>query len=127
MEISQNLQHLFQSAMSHPNTSKLGSLLWLFKNIILLMGATIMFMGAIVGLFRFLVLYFQSKKRENQLYDVNSIRRDFGNTIVLGLEFIIAADVIETTTIPDYYSLGILAVIVVIRTFLSYTLSKEIA
>ena len=46
--------------------------------------------------------------------------------LTLGLEFIVAADLIGTTTAPDYYSVGIVASIVLIRTVLSYTLNKEI-
>jgi uncharacterized membrane protein len=49
-----------------------------------------------------------------------------GRVLTLGLEFIVAADLIGTTTTPDYYALGILAIIVIIRTVLSYTLNKEI-
>lgn len=59
-------------------------------------------------------------------WTMDFVRRDLGRGIVLGLEFIIAADVISTTTTPDYYSLGILVIIVVVRTFLSYSLTREI-
>lgn len=44
----------------------------------------------------------------------------------MGLEFIVAADLIGTTTTPDYYALGILAIIVAIRTVLSFTLNREL-
>jgi uncharacterized membrane protein len=46
--------------------------------------------------------------------------------LTLGLEFIVAADLISTTTAPDYYTVGIVASIVLIRTVLSYTLNREI-
>ncbi len=45
---------------------------------------------------------------------------------MLGLEFIVAADLIGTTTTPDYYSLGIVAGIVAIRTLLNYSLNREL-
>ncbi|HRE32124.1 MAG TPA: DUF1622 domain-containing protein, partial [Candidatus Berkiella sp.] len=38
----------------------------------------------------------------------------------------VASDLIGTMTTPDYYSVGILVIIVIIRTVLSYTLNREI-
>ena len=58
--------------------------------------------------------------------DINRIRLNLGLVLTLGLEFIVAADLIGTTTAPDYYSIGIVASIVLIRTVLSYTLNREI-
>lgn len=58
---------------------------------------------------------------------INAIRLRLGRIIILGLEFIIAADLISSTTTPDYYDLGILAIIVAVRTVLSFTLNREIA
>lgn len=56
---------------------------------------------------------------------VNAIRLHLGRILILGLEFIVAADLIGTTTAPDYYSVGILGMIVIIRTVLSFTLNRE--
>jgi len=58
---------------------------------------------------------------------INTIRLELGHTLILGLEFIVAADLIGTTTTPDYYAVGLLAIIVLIRTFLSYSINREIA
>ena len=58
--------------------------------------------------------------------DINQIRLRLGRVLILGLEFIVAADLIGTTTAPDYYAVGIVACIVLIRTLLSYTLNREI-
>lgn len=57
---------------------------------------------------------------------INLIRLNLGRVLILGLEFIVAADLIGTTTTPDYYTVGIVACIVVIRTVLSFTLNREI-
>ncbi len=57
---------------------------------------------------------------------INDIRVELGYGIILGLEFFVAADIIESVLRPTYYDLGILASIVVIRTFLSYFLNKEL-
>ncbi len=54
-------------------------------------------------------------------------RRGLGRAILLGLEFLVAGDIIRTVAIePTFRSLGILAVIVAIRTFLSTELELEI-
>ncbi len=88
-------------------------------------GILIILSGALVALFQYLRYVF-SRQMKKQGSNINSIRLSLGRVIVLGLEFIIAADLIGTTTTPDYYAVGILASIVVIRTLLSYTLNKEI-
>lgn len=54
-------------------------------------------------------------------------RRRLGRSILLGLEFLVAADIIRTVAIsPTFRSVGVLAVIVLIRTFLSFSLELEI-
>ncbi len=54
-------------------------------------------------------------------------RQNLGQAILLGLEFLIAADIIRTVSrIPSLMQVGVLAIIVLIRTFLSFTLSLEI-
>jgi uncharacterized membrane protein len=54
-------------------------------------------------------------------------RRQIGQSILLGLEFLVAADIIRTVAVePSFTSLGVLAVIVAIRTFLSFSLELEI-
>ena len=54
-------------------------------------------------------------------------RRLFGHALLLGLEFLVAADIILTVShIPTFESVSVLGVIVLIRTFLSFTLSAEI-
>ena len=56
-----------------------------------------------------------------------SYRANLGRGILLGLEFLIAADIIGMVAIvPSFDRLGILAVIIVIRTFLSFSLQIEI-
>ncbi|MEX1078334.1 MAG: DUF1622 domain-containing protein [Homoserinimonas sp.] len=66
------------------------------------------------------------RRTDGQVY--KSYRRDLGRSILLGLEFLIAADIIRTVAIePTLKSVGVLALIVLIRTFLSITLELEIS
>ena len=54
-------------------------------------------------------------------------RRGIGRAILLGLELLVAADIIRTVAVdPSFESLGVLAVIVAIRTFLSFSLQLEL-
>jgi uncharacterized membrane protein len=54
-------------------------------------------------------------------------RQLLGRSILLGLEFLVAADIIRTVAVtPTFASVGVLAVIVLIRTFLSFSLELEI-
>jgi uncharacterized membrane protein len=55
------------------------------------------------------------------------LRRQLGRTILLGLEFLVAGDIVRTVaTEPTPTSIGVLAGIVLIRTFLSISLEVEI-
>ncbi|MGI8755584.1 MAG: DUF1622 domain-containing protein [Acidimicrobiales bacterium] len=56
------------------------------------------------------------------------VRHGVGRSILLGLELLIVGDIIRTVAVePTFRSVGVLAVIVVIRTFLSVTLELEIS
>ena len=56
-----------------------------------------------------------------------NLRANFGRAILLGLEFLIAADIINTVAVtPTLNSVIVLAIIVAIRTFLSFSLELEI-
>jgi uncharacterized membrane protein len=54
-------------------------------------------------------------------------RQLLGRSILLGLELLVAADIIRTVAVtPTFESVGVLAIIVAIRTFLSFSLELEI-
>lgn len=54
-------------------------------------------------------------------------RQHLGRSILLGLELLVAADIIRTVAVtPSLGSVLVLALIVVIRTFLSFSLELEI-
>jgi uncharacterized membrane protein len=56
-----------------------------------------------------------------------NLRNQLGRSILLGLEFLVAADIIRTVAItPNAESVAVLAGIVAIRTFLSFSLELEI-
>ena len=54
-------------------------------------------------------------------------RQQLGRSILLGLEFLVAADIIRTVAVtPDARSVAVLGGIVLIRTFLSFSLELEV-
>jgi uncharacterized membrane protein len=56
-----------------------------------------------------------------------SYRQDVGRAILLGLEFLIAGDLIRTVVVaPTMQNVAVLGLIVLIRTFLSLSLQLEI-
>ncbi len=59
--------------------------------------------------------------------DYRRYRQGIGRAILLGLELLVAGDIIRTVAVsPTYQSVGILAAIVAIRTFLSMSLEVEL-
>lgn len=54
-------------------------------------------------------------------------RANLGRGILIGLELLVGADIIATVTAPlTFTSVGLLGLIVIIRTFLSFSLETEI-
>ncbi|MCD1269463.1 DUF1622 domain-containing protein [Microbacterium sp. MEC084] len=65
-------------------------------------------------------------RREPDVYD--RYRQFLGRSILLGLELLVAADIIRTVALePTLDNIAVLAIIVVIRTFLSWSLELEIS
>ncbi|HWH17611.1 MAG TPA: DUF1622 domain-containing protein [Allosphingosinicella sp.] len=86
-------------------------------------GIGIIVIGAFLSLLWFLRRLGGSDREEA----VSDFRSSLGRSILLGLEFLVAADIIATVAIePTLDSLAVLAGIVLIRTFLSFSLEVEI-
>jgi uncharacterized membrane protein len=87
-------------------------------------GVAIIAVGVVAGL----ALYVRDVRRVDEpLAAYKLVRRRIGRVILLGLEVLVGADIIRTVaTSPTFTSVGVLAIIVAIRTFLSFTLELEI-
>ncbi len=56
-----------------------------------------------------------------------ALRQRLGKAILIGLEFLVAADIIRSLALdPTFTSVGILGLLVVVRTFLSWSLQVEV-
>jgi uncharacterized membrane protein len=87
--------------------------------------------GALVILFGVLIAMIDFLKKEvfggDERIKLNeSIRIRMGSYLVLGLEFFIAGDIVRTIITPTWESIGMLGAIVIIRTILSYFLTKDL-
>jgi uncharacterized membrane protein len=64
-------------------------------------------------------------RRERDVY--RRFRQRLGQTILLGLELLVAGDIVRTVAAsPNLTSVAVLAAIVLIRTFLSFSLEVEL-
>ena len=92
--------------------------------IIELFGIAIIAFGAFATLAIFVGAVARSAHRDEA---VATFRSSLGRAILLGLEFLVAADIINTVAVtPTLLSIAVLAGIVIIRTFLSFSLEVEI-
>ncbi|UVJ40534.1 DUF1622 domain-containing protein [Arthrobacter sp. CJ23] len=91
-------------------------------------GVAVMVLGALVSIPMALRGY--RPKRAAGLGELSvyrAYRQLLGRSILLGLELLVAADIIRTVAVtPTFESVGVLAIIVAIRTFLSFSLELEI-
>jgi uncharacterized membrane protein len=88
-----------------------------------LIGAAVL----VVGLVWSVVVAARVWRRESGRRAYQSLRELFGGALLLGLEVLVAADLIRTVAVtPTLESVGVLGLIVLIRTFLSFSLQIEI-
>lgn len=80
-----------------------------------------------IALYSLAIAALELTRRENKKKVFQEMRQRLGQGILLGLEFLIAADIIHTVALDmTWETVSILGVIVVIRTFLSFALEVEL-
>ena len=86
------------------------------------LGVAVIVIGVLWGLFRFPV----DLTRQGVDFAYKMVRNQITRTLLLGLEILVAADIIRTVAVsPTLMSVSVLAAIVAIRTFLSWSLILE--
>ena len=89
-----------------------------------LVGIVVLVLGSILAFGRYVVTLIRFRDGPAAF---RGLRLYVGRSIVLGLELLIAADIIRSVAIePTFASVGVLGLIVLIRTFLSWSLEVEI-
>lgn len=87
-------------------------------------GIAIIVVGAAIATGRFLHDWLATRRFDAPYQDY---RGNLGRAILLGLEFLVAADIVGTVVVePSLENLGVLGLIVLIRTGLSFALEVEI-
>lgn len=88
------------------------------------LAAATLFAGLIFSVWLSLRTYIRTKSGTSA-YKI--MRQSFGGAILLGLEILVAGDLIRTVAVaPTLDNVIVLAIIVLIRTFLSFSLEIEI-
>jgi len=89
-----------------------------------LAGVAVLVIGSILAFVRSIVSLIQLRDGPAAY---RHLRLYLGRSIVVGLELLIAADIVRSVAIdPTFTSVGVLALIVLVRTFLSWSLEVEI-
>ncbi len=90
--------------------------------IISLLAVGLIVAGFIRAAWRYAQRFGDSARKEN----FNIFKVELGNALLLGLEILVLADVIETITVtPTLESLAHLAAIIILRTIVSWSLTLE--
>ena len=86
-------------------------------------GVGVIIAGAILATGKFMV----DLRAGERVSAYDRFRANLGRGILLGLEFLVGADIVATVTAPlTWDSVGLLGMIVLIRTLLSFSLETEI-
>ena len=93
---------------------------------IAILGVLVIVFGVVSGLVRFVRAEFRAVRGGDVEADRRHLRHGLGYYLLLGLEFLIAADIIDTLMKPDAQDLMVLGAIVLIRTVISYSLNAEL-
>ena len=91
-----------------------------------ILGVLVIVFGVACGLVRFVRAEFRAACGAEVDEDRKRLRHVLGYYLLLGLEFLIAADIIDTLMKPSVQDLIVLGAIVLIRTVISYSLNAEL-
>ena len=100
----------------------LKTILEFVAQVISIISVLIIIYGTVLGIIAFIANEFKKDANEG----IRSIRVKFGAYLLLGLEFLICADIIKTIIEPGNEELLALGGIVIVRTLMSVFLNREI-
>ncbi len=102
------------------NEETIRSAVFVLVSIVEVIGAVVIFVGAVVGFAMFLRNLYRRR-----IEKFTSTRLLVARFLALGLEFQLASDILRTAVAPSFEEIGQLAAIAAIRTLLNYFLSQE--
>ena len=80
-----------------------------------------------LAVFELIRLEHRRFREENPCRSRELLRHHLGSYLLLGIEFLVASDIIHTIVSPNLETILLLAVVVAIRTVIGYFLDKELA
>ncbi len=108
------------------NTVEFKALLEMLILVLNTLSILVIVWGVLLAMIDFTKTIIFPYSRNDTVYRNNVIKNQLGSYILFGLEILIAADIIESILNPTLDDMIMLASIVVIRTVISYFLTKEI-
>lgn len=88
-----------------------------------MVGVAVIGVGAVVAVVA--LLEHRGKTRQERFEAWRKVWLRFALSLLLGLEFTLAADIVRTAIAPTWSEIGMLGAIAAIRTFLSYFLERD--
>jgi uncharacterized membrane protein len=99
-------------------------IIFVISEVIDFAGVVIIALGALIGI---LLCAQDLLRQERAVHAYSRLRTFLGRSLLLGLEFLVAGDIIKTVAIePTFDSVIVLAIIVLVRTVLSLSIDVEI-
>ena len=95
------------------------------SQVIGVIGIVVICWGVLLGLIDFVHIEFDRIRGTNIRNRRYLLRHHLGSYLLLGLEFLIAADVVRTIIKPELIELAVLGSIIAIRTAISFFLNME--
>ena len=106
------------------DTDIVGEILELVGVSLEVLGALVIVCGIVLATFRYVTRQYNKQPGRRPYF---RYKIDIGLSLLLGLEILVAADIIETIAFDlSFQSVGVLAVLIMIRTLLSCVLVLEV-
>ena len=93
-----------------------------------ILGVAVLIVGSLLAVASYAMsLSGQRGSSQARLEAYRALRQDLGRAMLLGLEFLVIADIVRSVAIdPTLLNIGSLGLLVLVRTFLSWSLEVEI-
>lgn len=89
------------------------------------LGVAVLIFGFVLSMAHFIRRVFQVTERHEAFRE---FRKDFGHTLLVSLDLLVAADIVLTITLElSFETLGMLGLLILIRTFLHFFLELEVS
>jgi uncharacterized membrane protein len=89
-------------------------------------GVAIILWGVASALFHLVRLEYSRLRGRECVEEKEALRHELGYYLLLGLEFLVAADIVHTILTPTLHELSVLGAIVAIRTVISVSINWEL-